>query len=159
MANPNGSNSNQTPDCYEQENKELLKYLKEDKKLLEYHKVLIVSEHGRYIKAKNGDPETKENIYNTNELSFRTLNRINELAVYYDEIRNHKKSKYLVEQLMKFFPADNNGAKSTMFPKEKINRIPAEEYSKRFFTSYRNKNYEATCDYQHITAFVESITK
>ena len=159
MINPNSCNSNQTPDCFEREKKELLKFLKEEKKLIEYHKELIFSEYNSYIKAKNGRPGTTDYIYNTNELYFRTLNRINELAEYFDEVGNHQKSKYLTEQLLRFLPPDNNGEKYTMFPTEKIYGIAGEEYSKRFFKLHHNKDYESTWDYQEITNFVESIKK
>ncbi len=159
MINPNSCNSNQTPDCFEREKKELLKFLKEEKKLIEYHKELIFSEYNSYIKAKNGRPRTTDYIYNTNELYFRTLNRINELAEYFDEVGNHQKSKYLTEQLLRFLPPDNNGEKYTMFPTEKIYGIAGEEYSKRFFKLHHNKDYESTWDYQEITNFVESIKK
>jgi tetratricopeptide (TPR) repeat protein len=159
MTNPNSCHSNQTPDCFEREKKELLKFLKEEEKFIEYQKELIFSEHNSYIAVKNGRPGTTDYIYDTNELYFRTLNRINELAEYYDEIGNHKKSKYLIEQLVKFLPPNNNGEKYIIFPKEKIYGIAAEEYSKRFFKLHHNKNYESTWDYQELTDFVESIKK
>ncbi len=159
MTNPNSCHSNQTPDCYEREKKELLRFLKEEKKLIEYHKELISSEHNSYLRAKNGRPGTTDYISNTNELYFRTLIRINELAEFFDEIGNYQKSKYLIEQLAKFLPPDSNGEKYIVFPKEKIYGIAAEEYSKRFFKLHHNKNYESTWDYQDITDFVESIKK
>lgn len=157
--NPNSCHSNQTPDCYEREKKALLKFLKEEKQLIEYHKELIFSEYNSYFKARNGRLGTTDYIYNTNEFYFRTINRINELAEYYDKVGNHQKSKNLTEQLVRFLPPDSNGEKYTMFPKEKIYGIAAEEYSKRFFKLHHNKDYESTWDYQDIANFVESLKK
>ncbi len=159
MTNPNSCHSNQTPDCYEKEKKELLRFLKDEKKLIEYHKELISSEQNSYLRAKNGRPGSTDYIFNTNELYFRTLIRINELAEFFDEIGNHQKSKYLIEQLTKFLPPDSNGERYIMFPKEKIYGISTEEYNKRFFKLQHNKNYESTWDYQDITDFVENIKK
>lgn len=159
MTNPNSCHSNQTPDCYEREKKELLRFLKEEKKLIEYHKELISAEYNSYIKAKKVSSGTTTCIFNTNELYFRTLNRIYELAEYYDEIGSYEKSKYIIEQLLKYLPPDNNGENYTMYPEDKINGIAAQEYSKRFFKLHHNKNYESTWDYQDITDFVESIKK
>jgi tetratricopeptide (TPR) repeat protein len=157
MTNPNSCHSNQTPDCYEREKKELLKFLKEDKKLIEYHKLLIVSEYNSYTTVKNDRPGTTNYISNTNELYFRTLDRINELAEYYDEIGNHKKSKYLIEQLVKFLPPDKKGEKYIMFPKEKIYGIAMDEYSKRFNKLHHNESYESTWDYPDISDFIKKI--
>jgi tetratricopeptide (TPR) repeat protein len=158
MTNPNSCNSNQTPDCFEQEKKELLMFLKEEKKLKEYHKELIFSEYNSYIKARNGRRGTTDYIYNTNELYFRTLNKINELAEYYDEVGNHQESKHHKEQLIKFLPLDNNGQPYKTFPKEKLYGISDEEYSKRFFNLYYKDRYQKlTWDYKDLSDFIKSI--
>lgn len=157
MLNPNGCNSNQRIDCYEREKKELLRLLKEEKKLIEYYKELITAEHNSYLIAKNDSPGTTDYIFNKNELYFRTLKRINEFAEYYDEMGYHHKSKYLTEQLIKFIPPKNNGKHYTAFPKEKILVIANDEYNKRFFKLHNNKNYESTWDYPDLTEFIVSI--
>lgn len=159
MTNQNTCHSNQTPDYFEQEKKELLKFLKEEKKIIEYQKELIFSEYNSYIEVKNGRPGTTDYISNTNKLYFRTLDRVNELAEYYDEVGKHKKSKYLIEQLVKFLPPDNKGEKYTMYPKEKIYGIAMDEYSKRSDKLHHNWDYESTWDYQDITNFIQSIKK
>lgn len=159
MINPHTCHSNQTQDCLEREKKELLRFLKERKKLLAYYKELIFLEHNNYIKSKNDRPGTTDYIYNTNEFYFKTLTRINELAEYYDEIGDHQKSKNITAQLLRFLPPGSNGENYTMFPKKKIYGIAAKEYNKRFFKLHQNKHYDSTWDYQDITNFVGSLKK
>jgi tetratricopeptide (TPR) repeat protein len=160
MANPNSCHSNLTSDCYEREKKELLKFLKEEQRLITYYQELILAEYKNFIETKIGSFVTTDYVFKKNNYYFGTLNRINDLAEYYREIGNYEKSKSLTEQLIKYLPPDNNGQPYNTFPKEKLYRISSEEYGKRFFNlHHKDKFKELTWDYQDITDFVESIKK
>ena len=76
MANPIGCNSNQTPDCFEREKIELLKFLGEKQQLECYYKKLILSEYNSFLEIKVGSFVTVDYIFNKNELYFRILERI-----------------------------------------------------------------------------------
>jgi tetratricopeptide (TPR) repeat protein len=64
MANPNGCYSNQAPDCYEKEKKELLKFLKEEQRLTTYYKKLILAEYTIFKETKIGGFVTTDYIFN-----------------------------------------------------------------------------------------------
>lgn len=158
MANPKSCHSNQTPDCFEREKIELLKFLKEEQRLISYYKGLIFQEYNSFVETKIRGSVTTDYIFNKNEFYFRTLKRINDLAEFYNEIQDYEKSKSLTEQLIKFLPPDNNGQPYKTFPKEKLYGISSEEYSKRFFNlHHKDKFKELTWDYQDMSDFIESI--
>ena len=158
MANPIGCNSNQTPDCFEREKIELLKFLKEEQQLKSYYIKLILSEYNSFIETNVGSFISTDYIFNKNEFYFRALKRINDLAEFYNEIGNYQKAKNLTRQLIKFLPPDNNGQPYKKFPKEKLYGISSEEYNKRYFNlNYKDKYKELTWDYQDISDFINSI--
>jgi tetratricopeptide (TPR) repeat protein len=157
MANPNGCHSNQTPDCYEREKKELLKFLKEEQRLINYYKELILEDYKSFVNTKIGSFVTTEYLFDKNRYYFSTLMRINDLSEFYNEIGNYQKAKRLTEQLIKVLPPDNNGKHYIAFQKEKIFIIANDEYNKRFFKLHNNKNYESTWDYLDLTEFIGSI--
>ena len=158
LANPKSCHSNQTSDCFEGEKIELLKFLKEEKQLLSYYKELIFSEYNSYAGIRIGSSVTTSYISNKNQYYFGTLRRINDLAEFYNEIQNYKKSKNLTEQVIKLLPPDSNGQTYKTFPKEKLQGIAAEEYSKRFFNlHYKDKYKKLSWDYQDISYLIDII--
>lgn len=157
LADSKGCHSNQMIDCYEREKKELLKFLKEEQRLISYYKELIFSEYNSYVGTKINHFVTTDYIFNRNEYYFRTLRRINDLAEFYNENQNFKKSKNLKEQVIKLLPPDRDGQTYKTFPKEKLQGIAAEEYSKRFNLNYKDKYKELTWDYQDLSKIIERI--
>jgi len=62
---------------------------------------------------------------------FRTLEKLNDLAEYYNEIKNYSKSKHITAQLLKCLPPDSDKQSYKVFPKEQLAGIKIGEYSKR----------------------------
>lgn len=158
MIDPTGCGSNQTPDCYEREKKELLKFLNEKQQLIAYYKELVFAEYQKISQINAGYSATTDYIFNKNEFYFRTLQRINDLTEFYKKIHKYKKSKLLTEQLMKCLPPDSNGQPYKTFPIQKIWGIKSDEYSKRFFNLHYEKDYrELTWDYQDLSGLIEEV--
>jgi tetratricopeptide (TPR) repeat protein len=158
MANPNYCHSNQTPDCFEQEKKELLKFLDDKEVLINYYKQLILSDYNSFMEVKTGSFVTTDYVFNKNKYYFYTLSRINDLAEYYNEIGFTKESQSITDHLVKYLPPDNNGEKYKTFPKEKLYGISSMEYSKRFSNLHqKEKVKELTWDYQDMSEFIKSI--
>jgi tetratricopeptide (TPR) repeat protein len=158
MANPKSCHSNQTPDCFEIEKIELLKFLKEKQLLINYYKQLILSDYNSYVGTKIGHIVTTDYISDRNRHYFSTLSRIYDLAEYYNEIGFNEKSKNIVAQLIEYLPPDTNGQVYKTFPKEKLYGISSKEYSKRFRNlHYKDKYEKLTWDYEDLSSFIERI--
>lgn len=159
LVNPN-SCSNQQADCSENEKKELLTFLKEEEKLIDYHKKLIYGTYDLYTKFQDSNSETTNNIYFKNQYYFSTLNRIYDLVAFYWEKTYYQDSKILEKMLIQYLPPDKNGKTYQTFPKESIYAISGEQYNIRF-TNLNYKQYyrELTWDYQDLTPLIESIKK
>lgn len=152
--------SSQQGDCLEKEKKELLTFLKEEGKLIDYYKELIYGTYGSYTKFRDNNAETTDNIYFKNQYHFKTLNRIYDLVAFYWDKTYYQDSKILEKMLIQYLPPDKNGKNYQTFPKESIYAISGEQYNIRF-TNLNYKQYyrELTWDYQDLTPLIESIKK
>ncbi|MCU0350672.1 MAG: hypothetical protein MUF43_07565 [Flavobacterium sp.] len=158
LAEPNSCHSNMTSDCFEREKIELLKFLKEEKQLINYYKKLIFSDYKSYLNTELECCENTSYIFDKNKYYFYVLKRINDLAEFYNEIQQYKKSKFLTEQLIKCLPPDSNGKQYRTFPKNDLIAISTEDYSKRFTNlHYKNQYKELSWDYKDMTGLIESI--
>ena len=151
MVTPNSCQSNQTSDCYENEKVELLKFLKEKQQLIDFYKGLIFADYNSYVNTKKNSIETTHYTFDKNMFYFSTLDRINDLAEYYYEIKDYKKSKYLTEYLLKCLPPDTNGQPYKTFPTEILPGIEAENYAKRSFKE------KLSWDYQDLSEIIKII--